>query len=159
MRRPRPTKRAALQRTPKESAPPSLREGVPGSLPPQPLPPRGRGRLRWSRSRHELGARELLLRLYQRRDVLLAVTERAGEDERLVHRFADDGRDREAFGEMRVVADVLPRVVELELERAEVAGERLRHHLEDARVDGAHRDDFDQLPRVDSGALPDRERL
>ena len=44
-------------------------------------------------------------------------------------------------------------------QRAEVAGESLRHHLEDARVDGAHRDDVDQLLRVDAGALADRERF
>ena len=54
----------------------------------------------WSESgsaRHELRAGQLFLRLDQRGHELPAVAERAGQDERLVHRLADDGRDRQAL--------------------------------------------------------------
>ena len=111
------------------------------------------------RARHDARAGDLLLRLDQRRHELPAVAEGAGEDQRLVHRLADHRRHRQALGEVGVVADVLARVVELEAERAEIAVERLRHHLEQAGVDRADRDQRDQLLQVDAGARADGEGL
>src|SRR5262249_15980862 len=84
--------------------------------------PRGKGR---RSARNQLGARELLLCLDQRGHVLAPVAQRAGERQRLVHRLAHHAGDRQPFGQVGVVAHVLARQVELELEPVHLAAERL----------------------------------
>ena len=70
-----------------------------------------------------------------------------------MHRLADDAAHRQRLGEMRVVAQILHRVDERELESGQVAVvvEHLAHdHLEDARVHGAGRDDLVHLAQRDA---------
>src|SRR5438105_2202271 len=55
-------------------------------------------------ARDDARAAELFLRLDQRGHVLAAVAECAGKRQRLMHGFTDDGRHREALGQVRVVA-------------------------------------------------------
>src|SRR5215475_2757253 len=100
-----------------------------------------RAPLRQTSSLHDLHASELLLRLEERSDELVTEAEQIRVDEALMNRFADDRRAWERFREMRVVAQVLHRVDERELESSEIAAfEHLAHHqLEDAGIDGAGR--------------------
>src|SRR6266581_6670726 len=87
-------------------------------------------------TRYDLHPGELLLRLDQRSDELVAKAEQVGVDEGLVHSRADEGGRRQRFGEVRVVAQVLHRVDQRELEAGEIALEHLsRGELEDPGVD------------------------
>ena len=79
-----------------------------------------------------------------------------------MHGLADDRRHRQRLREVRVVAQVLHRVDQGELEAGQVAValEHLpHHHLEDAGVHGARRDHLVQLGDRQAGLRGGGERL
>src|SRR5215471_20558756 len=95
--------------------------------------------LKTTSSLHDLHASKLLLRLDERGDELVSEAEEVCIDEALMHGLADDRWRGQGFREVRVVAQVLHRVDQRELESREIAAlEHLAdHQLEDAGVDCA----------------------
>src|SRR5437764_1963971 len=118
------------------SAPSAAGSGAAYSTNSKPSVPSGlsqsdRAEVAMMRLSNDFHAGKFLLRLEQRRHILVAQAQQVGVDQALMHRLADDCRHRQRFGEVRVVAQVLHRVDERELEAGHVALEHpADHHLE-----------------------------